>query len=68
MDNIGPYKIMINLKRKIELPYMLKVLKENNAESFYNDQDEQLSPEVNGFNLVLYSANVKKFPYIIKRK
>jgi 3-hydroxyacyl-CoA dehydrogenase len=46
MDNIGPYKIIDKLEKEgIELPYMLKVLKENNAESFYNDQDEQLSPE-----------------------
>ena len=46
MDNIGPYKIIDKLEKEgIELPYMLKVLKENNAESFYNDQDKQLSPE-----------------------
>jgi len=30
---------------------MLKVLKENNAKSFYNDQDEQLSPEGNWISI-----------------
>ena len=48
MDNIGPHKIIDKLEKEgIELPHMLKVLKENNAESFYNDNNEQLSPEGN---------------------
>jgi 3-hydroxyacyl-CoA dehydrogenase len=52
MDNIGPYKIIDKLEKEgIELPHMLKVLKENNAESFYNDQDEQLSPEGNWISI-----------------
>ena len=38
-------------KEGIELPYMLKVLKENNSESFYNDRDEQLSPEGNWISI-----------------
>ena len=52
MDNIGPYKIINKLEKEgKELPHMLKVLKENNAESFYNDQDEQLSPEGNWISI-----------------
>ena len=52
MDNIGPYKIIDKLEKEgIELPHMLKVLKDNNAESFYNDQGEQLSPEGNWISI-----------------
>ena len=52
MDKIGPYKIIDKLEKEgIELPYMLKVLKENNSESFYNDRDEQLSPEGNWISI-----------------
>ena len=52
MDKIGPYKIIDKLEKDgIELPYMLKVLKENNSESFYNDRDEQLSPEGNWISI-----------------
>ena len=52
MDNIGPYKIIDKLEKEgIELPHMLKVLKDNNAESFYKDQGEQLSPQGNWISI-----------------